>query len=103
MLTGLRTAHRAALSGQRDADATQENVVPHVYIPSAGRARAAGTAKLLVEACIPFTMVVEPCEFDDYRRVYGTAVHMLDCDDQGVSYARNAIVRLAIERKTEWI
>ena len=42
-----------------------------IYVPSKGRANRCETAKFLVMDKVPFRLVVEPQEHDEYASVYG--------------------------------
>lgn len=77
----------------------------HVYIPSKGRAEHCLTAQVLLEAGVPFTLVVEPSEYRSYVGVYGkNSVRRLPKSEQGLPYSRNRILKLSRERgeKAHW-
>jgi len=71
----------------------------HIYIPSRGRAKSCTTPLALVEDGIDFTLVVEPQEYNDYLSEFpSTSIVVLDKNDQGIVYARNAIKELSRAR-----
>ncbi len=63
-----------------------------VMIPSKGRAGKTKVDKLLVEAGIPFCFVVEKPDYKEYEKL-GYPLMVLDDSDQGISYARDFILR----------
>lgn len=48
-----------------------------VYIPSKGRANFCFTAKFFIEDGIDFKIVVEPAEYDNYKKVFGSDILLL--------------------------
>ena len=74
-----------------------------IYIPSKGRPDTCLTAELLDREAIPFTIAVEPQEFDDYRGVWGSK-RLLNVgeNDLGLGYARNACKNESIKRGEPW-
>jgi hypothetical protein len=64
-----------------------------IYIPSKGRSHCCAAAKFLIKDRVPFFLVVEPQEADDYRRQFGAErVLVLPFSNQGsVIPARNWI------------
>jgi len=63
-----------------------------IYIPSRKRAASITTSKLFKESQIPFKVVIEPQDEQDYLK-YFTADELLvmDKNDQGIAYVRNFI------------
>jgi hypothetical protein len=62
-----------------------------VYIPSKGRANTGTTHKLLTEAGIPYTLVIEPQDVEAYKNYPATQTLVLDKNDAGMDYTRNYI------------
>jgi len=62
-----------------------------IFVPSKGRPDSS-TARLLAEAGLEFTVVVEPQDEGRYSRWRTTP---LDRDDQGIAYVRGCIKRIA--------
>ena len=71
-----------------------------IYIPTKGRAHESQTAKVLMAENIPFHLVIEEAEYDDYEQVVGAdRLLVLPFSDQGsVIPARNWIKHHSIER-----
>lgn len=72
----------------------EEAVKPkyHVYIPSKGRASNCLTAKLMQEDSIPFSVVVEPNEYEAYASFFDEEnLLCLPKNGQGLPYSRNKI------------
>lgn len=63
-----------------------------IMIPSKGRAGKTKTDKLLLEANLPFCFIVEKQDVKEYEKL-GYPLMVLDERDQGVSYARDFILR----------
>jgi len=64
-----------------------------VFIPSKGRAGQSGTWDKLTECKIPYTVVVEPQDYDAYCRHHPpSSVVCLPSDNRGVHFARNYIL-----------
>ena len=64
-----------------------------VYIPSKGRAHKCATAALLQQEGLPFYLVVEPQELEEYGRAFPDASFLaLDRSDAGIWYARQRIM-----------
>lgn len=73
-----------------------------IYIPSKGRAQTATTPALLDNADVPYTLVVEPQEYDSYTQQYPHAnYHVLERNNAGIAYVRNAI--LALNKGRYWM
>eukprot|EP00759_Apiculatamorpha_spiralis_P035159 PhF_6_TR36127/c0_g1_i2/m.52438 len=70
--------------------------LPPIFIPSKGRATANGTWTALQEVGLPYTVVVEPQDFDEYKQHHAhyrhASVVSLPKNDQGVQYVRNYIL-----------
>jgi hypothetical protein len=61
-----------------------------VYIPSKGRAHLHITTNTLQMAGIPYKLVVEPQDYDEYCKVHGAEnLVRLDKNDMGMWYVRN--------------
>jgi hypothetical protein len=61
-----------------------------IYIPSKGRAETGQTAQFLARWHVPFSLVVEPQDYDVYAAQYPQkALIQLPENDQGISYVRN--------------
>lgn len=71
-----------------------------IYIPSKGRFESCLTAKLLIKDKVPFQLVVEPQEYDEYAKRYGSEhVLTLPFSNRGsVIPARNWIKQHATEQ-----
>ncbi len=64
-----------------------------VWIATKGRANKPLTTALLDSEGVPYTLAVEPQDEDAYRAAYpAAALHVLDANDQGLAYVRNAIL-----------
>lgn len=78
-----------------------------VYIPSKGRASNGQTARLFLAEGVPFRLVVEPQEFDDYAAAFGSE-NLLTLPFSNLGFgsipARNWIKRHAIDAgaKRHW-
>ena len=69
-----------------------------IYIPSRQRSDTATTPRLLRDHGIPFLLMVEPRDADDYRAEFGDdRVVVMDESDQGIAYVRNACLDHARE------
>lgn len=80
----------------------QTEVIAPVYIVSRHRSQVATTPKLLTEANIPYRIVVEPHDYDDYAKAYPTEnLLQLPLDNQGLAYARNFPIDHA--RENGWL
>lgn len=74
----------------------QTEIIVPVYIFSRHRSETATTPKLLTEANIPYQIVVEPHDYDNYASVYPEEnLLRLPLDNQGICYVRNFIVKHA--------
>jgi hypothetical protein len=63
-----------------------------IYIPSRQRADTLTTAKLFQSENIPFKVVVEPQDAEDYRKHFSDDnLLVMDKNDQGIAYVRNFI------------
>ena len=62
-----------------------------IYIPSKGRSHVHKTTRELNRDGVPFFLVVEPQEVDDYKGKVGCTVLTLPKGNQGLVYARNWI------------
>lgn len=63
-----------------------------IFIPSLGRATIANTPRLLTEDGVPFKMVVEPQEADEYKKQFGSdSVLVLPEGGKGIAYSRRWI------------
>lgn len=72
-----------------------------IFIPSRGRAdrKLCITAVLLEAAGIPFSIVVEPQEAEDYARIFGEKqILILPFRDRGLAASRNWIKQFSRER-----
>eukprot|EP01064_Diplonema_japonicum_P026500 TRINITY_DN37940_c0_g1_i1.p1 TRINITY_DN37940_c0_g1~~TRINITY_DN37940_c0_g1_i1.p1 ORF type:complete len:332 (+),score=64.44 TRINITY_DN37940_c0_g1_i1:52-996(+) len=81
---------------------------PLVYVPSKQRCwkKSVGTIQLLNDDEIPGVVVVEPSEAEEYQawlKNSSLSVHVLEKDGQGVSYARNEILKIASNTDWFWI
>lgn len=77
-----------------------------IYVPSKGRAGTSNTIKHLLAEGIPFTVFLEPQDVENYREAYGTegyAIAILEKNDMGLVYSRNAILDYAQWRGDQWI
>ena len=78
---------------------------PHypIYIPSKKRARIARTPLLLDAAKVPYILVVEQDDFDDYKSNFPNAEFLvLEKSNQGIAYARNQIKIDAKKRSAKY-
>lgn len=74
-----------------------------VFIPSKGRAESRLTVKMFDKLGVPYTVFVEPQQFDDYAAVIDTArLHVLPHQNKGLTVTRNYIWDYAAERGYEW-
>lgn len=74
----------------------------HIYIPSKGRSDNCLTAILLKKEGIPFTIMVEPQDYDDYRRYYPKKnLLVLKKNSGGLAYARNSALEASSETGAE--
>lgn len=74
-----------------------------IYIPTKKRSLIARTPKLLQEHQIPFTLVVEKEDYEDYKNIYPDASYLvLNELNQGIIYARNQIKKHALENNFEY-
>lgn len=74
-----------------------------IYIPSKGRANRCFTAMYLKNNNIPFNIVVEPNDYDNYLEVYSKdELVVLDANSKGLSYARNFIKRFSLSRGEDY-
>ena len=74
-----------------------------IYVPSKGRADRINVTRLLTEQNIPFTVVVEPQDADDYRQHFrDDQLLVMDKNDQGIHYVRNYAKQHATEQGTEF-
>jgi TET-Associated Glycosyltransferase len=64
-----------------------------IYVPSKGRSDVSMTTKFLINENLPFYVVVEPCDYDAYRKVYSESqlLTLPGSDYGGVYAARNWI------------
>lgn len=69
-----------------------------IYIISKGRANRQKTREQLIALNIPHTTVVEPQDYQAYANALPGKYLVLDKNDQGVSYARNACLSDAIRK-----
>lgn len=74
-----------------------------VYIASKGRPNRQTTRKFLNARGIPNTVVVEPSEVQAYQENVPGDYLVLDKCNQGLSYARNAIISDAIKKNVDLI
>lgn len=75
-----------------------------IYIPTKGRPDAQKTAQLLADAGLSFALVIEPQDETDYYAAHPEWETMvMDKDDQGIGYVRNAILEHAKEMEEEWV
>lgn len=73
-----------------------------IYIPSKGRPDAP-TAKLLCEHGLPFKLMVEPQEHDDYAERWGAKrIAVLPDSGRGLAFSRNECKQHAIARGAKW-
>jgi len=82
----------------------------HIFIPSKGRPNPR-TAKMLDQAGIPYTLFVEPQDEDAYEQQAEVAagstgtkrsIVVLEKNDQGVSYARQMVLKHAKQSDIGW-
>lgn len=74
-----------------------------VYIVSKGRWESRLTAKALIKMNVPFSIVVEPQEEEQYREAIPEAtVLVLPFRDRGVTAARNWVWDHALSRRADW-
>ena len=70
-----------------------------IFIPSKGRADQCLTAELLKEDGIPFMIVVEPQEYEEYNTIYEQdELLLLDENNLGLGYSRYFIKNYAKEK-----
>jgi hypothetical protein len=72
-----------------------------IYIPSKGRYECI-TAKQLIKMNIPFKIVIEPQDLDDYQKKWKDLL-ILNRNDMGISYVRQAIINYAKSNHQKWI
>ena len=81
---------------------TLNGALPPIFVISKQRCwKRKGTLEMLCTEGIAATVVVEPCEREEYNAwLEGSniAVHVLPADNKGVSFARNEILRLLASR-----
>jgi hypothetical protein len=71
----------------------------HIYIPSKRRASNCVTAKILQQDNLDFTIMVEPQDYNDYRKFFDVKhLFQIDLNDQGIAYVRNQALALSIDR-----
>lgn len=74
----------------------------NIYIPSKGRANRCFTAICLKANGIPFKIVVEPQDYEDYLKEYSKEeLVTLDANNKGLSYSRNFIKRYSLSKGEE--
>jgi len=73
-----------------------------IYIPSKGRYECI-TAKQLLNFKIPFKIVIEPQDYNDYEKKWGNYLLVLDRNDMGISYVRQVIINYAKSNGQKWI
>lgn len=74
-----------------------------MYVPSKGRSDLKLTTKALSDVDIPFYVVVEPQDYNDYLEHYdSTQLVKMDEDDQGIGYVRNACKQHSISIGAEY-
>lgn len=74
-----------------------------IFIPTKGRALTAKTPRLLREAGLDFCLVVEPQELGSYEESFPAEKHLvLDENDAGIVFVRNAILEYARKQGIEW-
>jgi hypothetical protein len=74
-----------------------------IFIPSRGRATKCLTAKILQKEGIPFTIVVEPQDYESYEEVFGKDVLLvLLTDNAGVAFVRNWIKYIQPKNGYHW-
>jgi len=99
MPTGKRTYDKLLFAeiDERLANIGQQTEVSApVYIISRHRSESTTTPNLLDGDSIPYKIVVEPHDHADYaKRFPSTNLLVIDQDNQGVSYARNFVIRHA--------
>jgi glycosyltransferase involved in cell wall biosynthesis len=64
-----------------------------IYIPSKGRPNSS-TARLLKEHGIPYYLVIEPQDEQAYREKRTGVLKILDENNKGIAYVRNAILKM---------
>lgn len=69
----------------------------NIYIPSKGRAGKCYTADILAKEGVPFTIVVEPQEVEEYTKAYApnADIRCLPESNRGIAYVRNFIKGIA--------
>lgn len=74
-----------------------------IFIPTKGRAGRATITQVLDESKLQYTLVVEPQEVEDYKAAYPNADLMILAEsDQGITYARQAILDYCREEGISW-
>ena len=74
-----------------------------IYIPSKGRAGQSKTIASLISEKINFIVFVEPQDAEAYATAYPkTKLKVLDENDKGISYVRQAMLDNARKTKTDW-
>jgi hypothetical protein len=69
-------------------------MISPIYVPSKNRVKGARTLQVLQEAELPYTLVVEPQDAEQYAAAYPLAVlAVLPENDRGLPYARNFILK----------
>lgn len=74
----------------------------HIYIPSKGRGDNCLTAKILKEAGLKFTIVIEPQDYSEYKKNFATnELWVMKESNRGIAHARNECMKLSIARGEE--
>jgi hypothetical protein len=76
-----------------------------IFIPTKGRAGRTKTTRLLDKVKLPYTLVVEPNDVENYKQFHSGDFVILARNDMGITYSRDCILRHArsVNLDTFWM